>query len=191
MGVLSFVPAARAGNLISDGGLDQVPADGSLPPSMQVSNQPDGDTPAPIISVSTTAPAGASHSICIQRFGFRGPARVKLGAPIAIQAGHRYYFSCQTKWTNGTAGLSFDFLDAQHHAQRAAPVDIMSTVPGMNFHANAASIAWALALLPDGFNRLDVSFTAPPDASGVTASLDFGTSSGTAWYADFHLVPLD
>jgi hypothetical protein len=191
-GIALFAVHARGENLIPDDLLDSSSGpDGGLPASLSASsNSTDG--PNATVSVSDVAPASGKHSLCIERLNANANFWVHYDPKIPVQAGQRYYFSCQVKSTNGAPDVGFELFDANMKNLGITPLqDTIFANPNTEIRHNVISLRWCLADQPDGFNPLDIAFTVPDGVSYIRFNLSYNWTLGTAWFSNFKFLPLD
>lgn len=183
---------AMGGNLIPNGDLANVTwAAGGLPKGVSFSADTSLDGPCGSASVVEVPPGHGTYALCIERSSAKGNSRLHFG-PFPVQPGKRYYFSCREKSTAGAAGVLFDLSDAARKGVSHVTLeDAVSTNPDVLIHGNGFSLPLCLADQPDGFNRMDETFTIPPGVCFLTISLNFSWVKGTAWFNDIQLLPLD
>jgi hypothetical protein len=189
LGVLPARPA-HGDNLIPDAQLKQEAApNGPLPTWASLGK----DSPNATASISDVAPPSGGHTFCIERLTAQGNSRITLRPTIPVQAGHRYYFSCQVRMTGTGAGVLIGSLDSRGKPTKGGFEDIIATNPDVEFSYDGAGLSLRRCLLaqPDAFNTLDMTFTVPEGVAFLSISLNYSWTLGTAWYGDFQLLPLD
>jgi hypothetical protein len=187
-----FPLSVHAGNLLPIGDWAGSPAGGALPASLSLDMGSTGGSANAKASISNVAPETSGRSLSIERLSAKGFSRLRFKTLIPVQAGHRYYFSCEVKCTFNGTGAYLVPLDAQgKDSAHFLLQDAVSTNPDVAINGNEIHLSRVLADHPDDFNTLDVTFTAPPGASLLSVTLDYGWNLGSAWFGDLQLLPLD
>ena len=198
---LSCAPDVTAGeslvpNLIPNGDLKQVTtiqADG-LPIGMTTwSSIPDRPTAKCYLLQDQKSPK--LNSMCIERLDSpKGVTRVVVSKPIPVEAGKRFYFSCNIKSTKGQPAV---FIFVLNGAKKELPFglpDVATTTLGATLAHSGSMIQLQRGLLanPDAFNKVELTFTVPPAGCFLSIVVDFSWNAlGKAWFNDFQLLPLD
>ena len=195
LGIFSISPAAIAAeNMIPNGDLENVNvlANG-LPEGMAYWQEFAGD-PIAIASLSQEEKSSGENSLCIERLDNpEGHSRVCVAKAIPVEPGKHYSFSCKIKSTEfgkdpciiiwATGGKSDKLLGIENAA---------TTSPGAKISGRMLSLSKKLAEDPDGFNKVEMTFTVPADGYFLTIYADFSwCAARKAWFDDFELLPID
>lgn len=199
LGLLSVVPSAIAAeNMFPNGDLENVNvlANG-LPEGMVSWQSPDGD-PIATCTLSQEEKSSGANSLCIERLeNPEGHSRVCVASAIPVEPGKRYSFSCKIKSTEfgkdpgiyiyasdgKTGGKSDEWLTLEN---------VATTSPGAKIRGAILYLSKQQAEDPEGFNKVEMTFTAPPNGAFLTVYADFSwCASSKAWFDDFELLPID
>jgi hypothetical protein len=192
LGAFSGLPGATAAeNLIPNGDLENL-LPGDLPEGM--SSWTDQDHPVARYYVSQEEKTSGKNSLCIERLDDPvGNSRIGFGA-FPVEPGKRYRFSCKVKTTEThmPATVIFQPLKDRQKGYLEVPLlDLETSTHGATLDGGILRLVRALAKDPDGFNKLEMTFTVPGDCIYLGITVDFSWNAlGKAWFDDFELLPL-
>lgn len=199
LGILACAPLAIAAeNMIPNGDLENVDVLPNGLPEGMVSWQSNDGEPIARYYLSQEEKSSGSNSLCIERLeNPEGHSRILVASAIPVEPGKRYSFSCKIKSTEfakdpgifiyasdgKTGGKSDEWLSLEND---------ITTSPGAKINGGILYLSKAQAEDPEGFNKVERTFTIPADGSFLTIYADFSwCAASKAWFDDFELLPLD
>lgn len=143
-------------------------------------------------SLSTTEKVSGNHSLSLERVHPKGHTRLSI-AKVPVEPGKRYYFAVMVKSTEGSPGIFIRGLDANSQELEFGLGDATTDTFGasISFNGSLLRLPTTASENPEGFNKLEMTFTAPDQAAFLAITVDYGYNMGTAWFDDFELLPLD
>jgi len=197
--LIARLPAASAAeSLIPNGDLEQVATAASgVPSPMTVWNSVQ-DRPVSEVSLSTEEKTSGENSLHISRLDEPkgGVTRVSIRGSdlIPVEPGKRYFFSCQAKCTQAKIAI---LIKAYNSSKEVFPLgleDAVTTTQGamLGYDGAMVRLQHSEAADPEGFNKVDLTFTVPADAVFLSVEVDYShNANGKAWFDDFELLPLE
>ncbi len=190
---------SAAENLIPNGDLEQDTTleAGQLPGGMTTSGQ-DEEYGHPLAKcyLSSEEKSSGKYSLCIERLDDpQGFSRLSiLPEPILVEGGKRYYFSCKIKSTEPKARVLMYVSGNDKMVLAGGLPDSVTPTQGAIVAYDGVMLALDRnkAEDPDGFNKVEWTFTIPPEGVHLNIALDFSHNAlGKAWFDDFELRALD
>ncbi len=195
-GLHGLASAAASENLIPNGDLEEVTAiqSNGLPRGMTYWSSIQ-DRPIAKAYLSQEEKTSGDNSLCIERLDEpKGVSRVGVTKLIPVEPGKRYCFSCKIKSTETRPMVLIYMHDGNKTELPFGLVDAETATEGAMLSHNGAILTLNRDLVtdPDGFNKAELTFTAPPEAQYFAVQVDFSSNAnGKAWFDDFELLPLD
>lgn len=147
------------------------------------------DRPIATVTIAQDEKASGNNSLKIERIEKPGNMRVSI-ITVEVEPGQKYRVSCMGKATEGKLQLYvWPRGNTPKESLNGTEIaDFTTTTFGAQVAGgNRLDLAVKDAENPEGFNKLEATFTIPDGVHYISVQATFSHTLGTAWYDDFQL----